>query len=539
MQRLDIESDPGGDGLIMEVLRILKEKYGLVDVRAHAHSPDQLYISVAREDFKKAILGLHTLLVSPIAMMFAQDHRRKDNTFKLSCVFMAPGLKKWFIVDTSLDGTNPEFESLSKEIYSAALFERELLEMFGITALGNPDPRRLRLHDEVWPQGHYPMRKDYCGACDGQKEEKSFIFNKVEGAGIFEVPVGPVHAGIIPPGHFRFSVAGEPIINLEIRLGFVHRGAEKLFEGKTAQEALILSERVAGDSAFANSLACAHALEKICGVVVPERAQLLRVVFLELERLYNHANDIGGIALDVGFSFPAAFAALMKEAILQTNDTLTGSRYLKGINSVGGLARDVGSQQLEALKARTPLFARDLHELKAMLFSSISFMDRVDGTGILKKKTAQDFGVVGLAARAAGIGYDLRSDFDSIYKKIGFTAQKQESGDVLARLNVRLDEFQESIGVIERSLAMLNAGPVSADNVVMQEGFALGFAESWRGPLLYWISLDGSGAIERGKIVDPSFHNWQGLAYCVLGDIIPDFPLCNKSFDLSYAGNDL
>ena len=166
-------------------------------------------------------------------------------------------------------------------------------------------------------------------------------------------------------------------------------------------------------------------------------------------------------------------------------------------------------------------------------------MDRVDGTGILKKKTAQDFGVVGLPARAAGIGHDLRSDFDSIYKKIGFTAQKQESGDVLARLNVRFDEFQESIGVIERSLAMLNAGSVSADNVIMQEGFALGFAESWRGPLLYWISLDDSGAIERAKIVDPSFHNWQGLAYCVLGDIIPDFPLCNKSFDLSYAGNDL
>lgn len=468
-------------------------------------------------------------------MFFAEDKRRENGTFALNCVFIGNEHRKWFFVGMELPGDSPAFESIAIEIYSANLFEREMKEMFGIVPTGNPDDRRLALHEEVWPEGHYPLRKDF-NKFNVNGAVSEYRFTKVEGEGIFEVPVGPVHAGIIGPGHFRFSVVGEPIINLDIRLGFTHRGVEKMFEWKKPEEVLNLSECVAGDSAFAHSWAFCHAIEKISGVAVPERAMHLRAVFLELERMYNHVSDIGGIALDVGFSFASAYASIMKESIQALNDKLTGSRFLKGVNVPGGVTKDIRDQKevLDALKK----LSRDLTELKAILFSSVSFMDRVETTGILRKKTAEDFGVVGLAGRASGIAIDLRKNFVHVYAGKGFEMETQVDGDVLARLNVRLDEFEESVRMIGELLAKLPEGNIKAD-VQFKSGSGLGYAEGWRGPVLYWVRLDHEGKIERCKIVDPSFHNWPGLSYAVLENIVPDFPVCNKSFDLSYPGNDL
>jgi len=249
------------------------------------------------------------------------------------------------------------------------------------------------------------------------------------------------------------------------------------------------------------------------------------------------------MAVDVGFSFPAAYASIIKEAILQMNETLTGSRYLKNVNTVGGILAKIGSEKKKALSAALKKIGRDFIELEKILYSSISFMDRVDTTGILRRKTAEDFGVVGLCARASGIPTDLRSLFSAEYKEAGFVLAVEQSGDVLARLKVRISEFKESCRLIECFLEKISSGTAStapgAAAPQMKAGQALGYAEGWRGPVLYWLKTDASGSIERCKIVDPSFHNWQGLTYAVLGNIIPDFPLCNKSFDLSYSGNDL
>ncbi len=502
--------------------------------------PDELYITVNPFDFAKACNLLHKHLRLAVGTFFAEDLRSGSNAFRLYCGFLSIQMHAWVFVCQDATSGNPQFASIAKDIYSASLFEREIKEMFGIEPIGNPDLRSLKLHDEVWPKGFYPLRKDFSRPNEGVAGNQRYVFKRVEGEGIFEVPVGPVHAGIIGPGHFRFSVAGEPIINLEIRLGWKHRGIEKLLEGKSIHEAVRIFEYISGDAAFGYSMAFCQSAEKILGINIPMRAQVLRVLYLELERLYNHANDMGGIALDVGFTFPAQFASLIKESVLQLNEKLCGSRYLKGINIVGGVGSDIDKAKKEFTYTALANIKKDFTSLEEMLFSSVSFMDRVDSTGILRTKTARDLGITGLAARASGIAQDLRKVFPGIYDSFNFKMAKEHAGDVAARLKVRRSEVFESIGIIVQCLEKLDVCNTQISvHAGERAGIALGYVEAWLGPLLVWTRLNAKGQIERCKIVDPSFHNWEGLTFAVLGNIIPDFPLCNKSFNLSYQGNDL
>lgn len=516
---------------------LASEKIDVIDLSAPYQ--DELYVTVACADFVKTCKLLHKRLNSPVMSFFAEDLRAVSGCFALYCVFLNVEARSWVFVRQDIAQDKPVFASLSKDVYSASIFEREIKEMFGLEPVGNPDLRCLKLHEEVWPKGCYPLLKDFTGPGENAAGSSRYQFKRVEGEGIFEIPVGPVHAGIIGPGHFRFSAAGEPIINLEIRLGWTHRGIEKLLEGKPVTEAVKIFERISGDTAFGYSSAFCQSVEKMMGIAIPPRAKLVRVLCLELERLYNHANDMGGIALDVGFGFPAQFASLIKEAILQLNDKLFGSRYLKGINAAGGVARDIDDAGRKLLSETLVGIQKDLLSLEEMLFSSISFMDRIDATGILHTKTARDLGITGLAARASGLALDMRKVFPGIYSGLFFNTAKESSGDVAARLKVRCAEVKESINLIGQSLGKLEISDPQIKVTGRKEGVALGCIEAWRGPVLVWTRLDAEGVIERCKIVDPSFHNWEGLAYAVLGNIIPDFPLCNKSFDLSYSGNDL
>lgn len=523
-----------------DIIREISDKEGIIPLKVISNNRDEVYIDASQEDFNKLCLWLHKRLKSPVMMFFATDERRESKAFILYCLFIGIDQRKWFFVRSNIPQEHPCFNSLAREIYSAHFFEREIKEMFGIEPVGNPDTRRLNLHDEVWPEGHYPLKKDFKTPINPDPKGVDYRFKRIEGEGIFEIPVGPVHAGIIGPGHFRFSVAGEPIISLEIRLGFTHRGIEKAFEGKGILDAVNLAECVSGDAAFSHGLAFCQGAENILGIDIPVQAAYLRGIFLELERMYNHVADIGGMATDVGFSYPAMYAAIIKEQILLLNQSLTGSRYLKGVNIVGGLKKSLNDSGIKILLDSLKILLKDFKKLEEMLYSSVSFMDRVDDTGILKKKTAEDFGVVGLAARACGIAMDLRKVFPCVYSAINFNQAKQQKGDVLSRLNVRIFEFMDSAELIKQFASKLNQKEaVCAGNPQVREGLGLGFIESWRGPVLYWIKSDKAGLIERCKIVDASFHNWQGLAYAVLGNIVPDFPLCNKSFNLSYCANDL
>jgi len=524
---------------IEDVLKELSAREEIVPVSIQWNAVEEAHLEVRPEDFKKACLFAHQKTGAPVSALFAEDMRAALNSFFIRCVFASRTESKWLIVSARLDGEAPEFDSLANDIFSASLFEREISEMFGIKRRGAFDSRRLRLHTEVWPEGFYPLRKDFKPPEKYGDTGQNYAFRRVEGNGVFEVPVGPVHAGIIGPGHFRFSAAGEPVLNLEIRLGFTHRGVEKLFEGKTAGSALAFAELVDGEAAFAHSLAFAGAVEKIRGVKVPERHQLVRAILLEMERLYNHAADVGGIATDVGFSFPAACASVIKENMLALNEKLTGSRYLKNFNRIGGVLK-LPRSAMEAIGSGLAAAEKDFSALKEMLYGSVSFMDRVEETGILPHKTAVELGVSGPAARASGVAADLRADFSPLYKSAEFRPARQERGDVLSRLNVRVFEFEESIKLIRKFAGMLETGgeeePAAGEP---RSGCALGYAESWRGPVLYWVRIGENALVERCKITDPSFCNWEGLAQAAPGNIIPDFPLCNKSFNLSYPGNDL
>jgi Ni,Fe-hydrogenase III large subunit/Ni,Fe-hydrogenase III component G len=502
--------------------------------------PDEAYIEIPAASFKDACLKFHKELRSPVMMFFACDERAEKNSFGLYCTFLSARHRKWVFLKTSAPEGARSFPSIAKEIASAGLFEREIKEMFGLEPEGALDKRSLRLHEETWPENNFPLCKDFKFNAGAASVYGQYSFMKVQGEGIFEVPVGPVHAGIIGPGHFHFSVAGEPVINLEIRLGFTHRGVEKLFEGKNFEEGARLAECVCGDAAFAYSQAFCQAIEKISSAKIERSHSCIRTIFLELERIYNHTADIGGMAVDVGFSAPAMLAQIIKENLLQLNKLLASNRYLKGVNSPGGINNDTYMEKIAGSSPALSAIRNDINALEKILMNSVSFMDRVDGTGILYKKTAEDLGITGPAARASGISMDLRDVFPGVYALQNLQPAKNETGDARARLDIRFKEIRNSFEIIKQCAAVLGREtPCSRAGITPKKGAGLGYVEGWRGPVLFWVKTGEKGIIERCKIVDPSFLNWAGLAYCMPGNIIPDFPLCNKSFNLSYPGSDL
>jgi Ni,Fe-hydrogenase III large subunit len=399
----------------------------------------------------------------------------------------------------------------------------------------------VALHDD-WPEGAFALRKDFPGGRPVPRVAGEFHpFRPVTGEGVFQVPVGPVHAGIIEPGHFRFGVAGEPVLDLQLRLFYVHKGTEKRFEGLPFRHGLWLAQSISGDTAVGHSLAYAHAIERLAGITPPDRARALRVVLLELERLYNHTADIGALATDVAFTVPASRAQAMREGLVRLQDRLFGTRLLRGTVAPGGVARDLSPQGCEAVRAHLAGFEKQFEDLMALLIDAGTFTDRVDGTGVLTRQAAVDLGIVGLAARASGVDTDFRRDHPhDAYDRLHFRVPVEDGGDVRARLMIRAFEVQQSISLLRQVLGDLPPGALRADlpDRLPPNRSALGWAEAWRGPCVHWIATGGRGDIARVKVTDPSFLNWPALVQAVPGNIIPDFPVINKSFNLSYSGND-
>jgi Ni,Fe-hydrogenase III large subunit len=284
-------------------------------------------------------------------------------------------------------------------------------------------------------------------------------FRAVEGEGVFQVPVGPVHAGIIEPGHFLFSVAGEPVLYLQIRLFYTHKGTEKLFENIPVAHGVQLAESISGDSSFAHATAFCHAVERAAGVEAPPRGRALRTVCLELERVYNHIADIGAIATDVAFAVANAHAMRLKERVLRLNEQLTGSRLLRGMTALGGVRSNWGAPEIEAIRRVMAELRPEFQSLVGLILESSSTRDRLETTGILKPETARDLGVVGIAGRASGFEHDLRRDFPhAAYDRVSFTVPVYREGDVLRRMQVRIDEVQMAFSIIEQVLATLPDG---------------------------------------------------------------------------------
>ena len=466
-----------------------------------------------------------------------------DDALRAVYVFTAAKPDRRVELHVPLERDNPRVPSLASLSFPAGRFEREMHDLFGIVPVDHPLPRRLVRHFH-WPKGWHPMLRDSAEPPQFGDVDGPYPFQQVDGDGVYEIPVGPVHAGMIGPGHFRFSVVGETILKLKARLWFVHRGVERLFEGRRPEHAVELAERISGDTTVGHTLAFCLAVEDAAGVHVPEDARRVRAILLELERLYNHVADIGALCNDVGYGIANSHALRIREQLLRCNDRITGHRLLRGAITPGG-ARVHELPDPDVLAA----IAADATEIVRVALANTVVRDRFAGTAVLRRQQAHDLGVIGFVARASGLDIDARSDHPLLAPESTETYSKRiqpthTDGDVLSRFMIRAEEIQESIALITHLVTKLDGrlggnAPTSTVDEPPRAAAGLGICEGWRGTIAHRIEIAADGTLRRAKVVDPSFFNWPALPVALADTIVPDFPLTNKSFNLSYSGNDL
>jgi Ni,Fe-hydrogenase III large subunit/Ni,Fe-hydrogenase III component G len=511
------------------------------DLTARLHRSED--VSAAAAELSAAGLSL-AMLVATDEEATAERDLKVRYLFEPASGTTRPLPDTFVTLVASLDPARPELPSISAPIPAANWHEREAQDLFGIAFAGHPDPRPLVVHDG-WPKGLYPMRKGF----DGRQRPKvepaeEFPHLVVEGEGVLEVPVGPIHAGIIEPGHFRFSTVGESVLNLEARLFYTHRGLEKRIEGLTVTDAFHVAERMCGVCSVSHGLGFCEAAEQIARVEVPARARALRTLALELERLYNHAGDLGNIAAGASYHYGTSVGLRMKEALQQVNEQLAGNRFLRGLVTPGGVRLDLTAELARSIEAVIAATAEALESLLERIENNASVTDRLDTTGLLSQSDAIALGVTGVAARACGIDRDARRDHPhgaySDGSGLGVSVATEVDGDVHARLNVRAAEIRESVRLVRALLASVPSGSIRA---VMPEslpawGVGLAAIESPRGAAVHWLRSDAAGRVDRYHLRSPSYANWPAVAIAAQSSIIPDFPLVNKSFELCYSCTD-
>ena len=438
-------------------------------------------------------------------------------------------------------GINDRATSIGRIFPSASWFERECTDGFGVEFTGAFDTRRLFLH-ETYPEGFHPLKKTFRNAPMVTKMKiapaDEYPFREVKGEGVYQVPVGPVHAGIIEPGHFRFSVIGETIFNLEVRMFYKHRGIEKLAEGRLPRDCTRIAEAVGGDESVANATAFCMAVEKISRITIPDRAWYLRTILLELERICSHLGDQAGMLVDVAFPLGANQYAVLREECFRENDRLTGSRFLRGMISIGGMSRDISKPQLDELTAFVHQIRNRYRIGLKIVLSTASVIDRFATTGVIRPALLRPLNITGPSARASGGKVDVRLNHPyGIYDQFAPKPQRLRDGDVLSRFTIKASEVMDSLDLIERLIAAVPEGDVST-NAPVRDGYTLALVEAARGQNLCWVWIK-AGVIERYKVRTASFGNWLAIEHAVQGNIVPDFPVINKSMNLSYAGTDL
>jgi Ni,Fe-hydrogenase III large subunit len=429
------------------------------------------------------------------------------------------------------------FPSLTPECPQVHLFEREIAEQFAVCPEGHPWLKPVRFHAPY--RTHCASREEHGS---GNPPQIGVIdFYRVEGEEIHEVAVGPVHAGVIEPGHFRFQCHGEEVLHLEISLGYQHRGVERQLACGPNKRTLHFMETLAGDTTIGHATAYCQALEALGGCQIPLRAEVLRGVCLELERLANHTGDLGALAGDVGYLPTASYCGRLRGDFLNLTASLCGSRFGRGAIRAGGIGFDLDAPRIASCVERINASFRDVAGAVELLWNSSSVQARFEDAGAISEETALALGMVGPAARACGVERDVRHDFPAgIYRFTQVPVSTWNTGDIFARACVRWLEIQRSVAFVVEQLKALPDGPVyAAVGELKPDYVAVALVEGWRGEICHVAMTGPDGKFARYKIVDPSFHNWTGVAMALRNQQISDFPLCNKSFNLSYCGHDL
>jgi Ni,Fe-hydrogenase III large subunit len=447
---------------------------------------------------------------------------------------------KLLVADLALTEHGTNYPGLAEIFPSATRMQRAAADLSGVHA--RDGDTRPWLRHAAWPAEYLPLapRSGDALAITPPTADR-YAFVRVSGDGVHEIPVGPVHAGIIEPGHFRFSIVGEKVLKLEQRLGYVHKGVERLFAQTPLTDGHRLAARVSGDTAVAYSWAYCQALEGIARTSVPARAVWLRALALESERIANHLGDLGALGNDAGFAFGLAQFSRLKELWLRALAAALGQRYLLDFVVPGGVARDASREGLGALAASAQSIGAEAALVHAIYDEHAGVRDRFVDAGTLTPALAKRLGVIGLAGRASGIDHDLRVDLPCApYPELGVRKRVRAEGDVAARVAVRFDELAESVRLVTAIVAGLPGGEHRTQVGLTPAGaLGIGLIESWRGPVLIALRAGSHDLVERCHPHDPSWQNWPALEHAIIGNIVPDFPLINKSFNLSYSGHDL
>ena len=437
-----------------------------------------------------------------------------------------------------------EYPDVSSVFPAADRMQRATFDLLGI-APSAPAGRRRWLRHAAWGEDAFPLRKDYPAhggsAAAETPADTRYAFVSVAGDGVHEIPVGPVHAGTIEPGHFRFAVVGERVLRLEARLGYKHKGIEKRFEQLTLEEGARLAARISCDSTVTYGWAYAMAVESACGTVVPARAAALRGLLLELERIANHLGDLGFLGNDAGLAFGLSQFSMLKEDLLRANLALFGHRYLMDTIVPGGVARDLTPQGAERLRVELDAIERGLATLRSIYDEHPGLQDRFINCGRVEPELAAKLGLIGTAGRASAQAWDLRVQFPCApYESLDVQMATHRNGDVAARVTVRFDEIVESLRLVRLLLELMPGGEIRVPLRVPPAGAqGCGWIEGWRGDVFVFLETGPGNTISRLHPHDPSWQNWPVVEHAALGNIVPDFPLINKSFNLSYSGQDL
>lgn len=487
----------------------------LRSIRSGRAAPREDIPRLAFDAFRQAVVGASRRRGRVAALFGAPGPRAAERSVELFAVLAFDTDGHLEVGSTVVDGGG--FPSMTVDCPEVHLFEREIAESWSVVPHGHP---RL-----------VPVRRG------GQRD-----FFRIEGVEVHEVAVGPVHAGVIEPGHFRFQCHGEEVFHLEIALGYQHRGVERALRGGPGKRTVHLMETLAGDSSIAHATAYCHLVESLGTTRVPARAHALRGVALELERIANHVGTLGGLANDVAFLPTASFCGRLRGDFLNLTAQLCGSRFGRGLVRPGGVAFDVDAARAKEVRDRATAAARDVKAAVDLLWNAASVQARFEGTGTVTSDTAAALGLVGVAARASGLERDVRHDHPSgVYRLAHIPVSVWHTGDVFARAYVRWLEIERSIAFVRDQLSSLPAGPVRSAPApgLAPERLAVSLVEGTRGEVCHVALTDEAGRFDVYKVYDPSFHDWSAVALALRGQDVSDFPLCNKSFDLSYCGHDL